>query len=135
MAARIFSDAGENGTAGFFLDPLAPDATLQAGESGVIIAPSDPSKARLNLGIRSLDTGASFVVTVRSKNGALRGTVTKTYAANYFEQVNANAYLGLSLDASDTITFTMSSGKAIVYGAQTDNKTQDPSVQYAKKSF
>lgn len=135
MAARIFSDAGENGSAGFFLDALAPEATLQAGESGVIIAPPDPLKARLNLGIRSLDAGASFVITVRSKTGALRGTTTKTYLPNFFEQVNANSFVGLSLDGSDTITFTMSSGKAIIYGAQTDNKTQDPSAQYAKRSF
>lgn len=135
MAVRIFSDAGESGTAGFFLDPLPPEGALQAGESAVIIAPSDPTKARLNLGIRSLDQGASFLITIRTKNGALRGTTSKTYAANYFEQVGATAYLGLSLESSDTITFTMTSGRAIIYGAQTDNKTQDPSVQYAKKSF
>lgn len=135
MAARIFSDAGDSGTAGFFLDPVTPDGALQAGESAVIIAPSDPTKARLNLGIRSLDQGASFLITIRDKNGALRATTTKSYAANYFEQVGASTYLGLSLDGNDTITFTMTSGKAIVYGAQTDNKTQDPSVQYAKKSL
>jgi hypothetical protein len=135
ISARIFSDAGENGTAGFFLEPLSPENTLRTGEAGVIIGPADPVKARLNLGIRSLDTGASFVITVRNKNGTLRGTTTKTYAPNYFEQVNANVYLGLSLEGSDTITLTMGSGKAIFYGAQTDNKTQDPSVQYAKKSF
>lgn len=135
MAVRIFSDAGANGTAGFFLDPLAPEAALQTGDSGVLIAPSDPVKARLNLGIRSLDSGASILITVRDKNGVLRGTTTKTYAPNYFEQVNANAFLGVSLGGSDTITFTINSGKAIIYGAQTDNKTQDPSVQYARKSM
>lgn len=135
MAARIFSDAGENGTAGFFIDPLAPEATLQTGESGVIITPKDPVKARLNLGIRSLDVGASLLITVRSKNGVVRGTATKTYGPNYFEQVNANSYVGMTLDGSDTITFTINSGKAIIYGAQTDNKTQDPSAQYAKKAF
>lgn len=135
MAARIFSDAGDSGTAGFFLDPVAPEGALQAGESAVIIAPADPAKARLNLGIRSLDQGASFQITIRNKSGALRGTTSKTYAANYFEQVSATAYLGLSLDGDDTITFRMTTGRAIIYGAQTDNKTQDPSVQYAKKSL
>lgn len=135
MAARVFSDAGDNGTAGFFIDPLAPGAALQAGDSGVIIAPSDPVNARLNLGIRSLKTGASFQITVRDKNGLVRNTLTKSYGATFFEQVNANAYVGVTLDGSDTITFSMNSGKAIIYGAQTDNKTQDTSVQYAKKTF
>jgi hypothetical protein len=135
MAARVFSDAGENGTAGFFLDPIPPEAALQVGESGVIIAPADPQKARLNLGIRSLDTGALIVVTVRNKNGVLRGTIIKDYRPNYFEQINGSVYTGLALEGSDTITFSVSSGKAVIYGAQTDNKTQDPSVQYAKRSF
>ncbi len=135
MAARIFSDAGENGTAGFFLEPVAPESALRTGDNGVIIAPADPLKARLNLGIRSLDNGASLSITVRNKSGALRATANKTYAANFFEQVSANGYLGMTLESSDTVTFTVTSGQAIIYGAQTDNKTQDPSVQYAKKSF
>jgi hypothetical protein len=134
-AARVFSDAGTNGTAGFFIDPLAPEAALQAGDSGVIIAPSDPLQARLNLGVRSLETGAAFLITVRNKDGVVRNTLTKSYGATFFEQVNANTYVGVTLDGSDTITFAMNSGRAIIYGAQTDNKTQDPSVQYAKKTF
>ncbi|MGZ5444203.1 MAG: PPC domain-containing protein [Thermoanaerobaculia bacterium] len=131
IAARIFSDAGPNGTAGFFLEPLLPEKALRAGESGVLIAPPDPVQARLNLGIRSLDTGASFTVTVRDKNGLVRNTTTKTYPPHFFEQVSANQYLGVTPGGSDTITFTMTSGDAIIYGAQTDNKTQDPSAQYA----
>ena len=135
MSARVFSDAGANGSAGFFIDPLGPDAALQAGESGVIIAPADPLAARLNLGVRSLESGASFLVTVRSKNGAVRNTLNKTYGPTFFEQVSANGFVGLTLDASDTITFAMIAGKALIYGSQTDNKTQDPSVQFARKTF
>jgi desulfoferrodoxin (superoxide reductase-like protein) len=135
LAARIFSDAGVNGTAGFFLEPVTPESALRAGDSGVIIAPADPLQARLNLGIRSLDSGASLSITVRNKSGALRATAARNYAANFFEQVGANGFLGATLEGSDTITFTVSSGQAIIYGAQTDNRTQDPSVQYAKKTF
>jgi hypothetical protein len=135
MSARVFSDSGANGSAGFFIDPIGPDAALQAGDTGVLIAPADPVAARLNLGVRSLEGGASFLITVRDKNGVVRNTVNKTYGPTFFEQVSANSYVGVTLNASDTITFFMNSGKAIIYGAQTDNKTQDPSVQYAKKTF
>jgi hypothetical protein len=135
MSARIFSDAGVNGSAGFFIEPVGPDVALQTGDNAVIIAPADPAAARLNIGVRSLEAGASFLITVRSKNGAVRNTVNKTYGPTFFEQVNANSYVGVSLDASDTITFTMLAGKALIYGSQTDNKTQDPSVQYAKRTF
>src|SRR5437764_1345911 len=102
MSARIFSDAGANGSAGFFTEPLGPDTALQTGDSGVLIAPADPVAARLNVGIRSLETGASFQITVRSKNGVVRNTVNKSYQPTFFEQVNANSYVGIILDASDT---------------------------------
>jgi len=65
----------------------------------------------------------------------VRNAVNKTYGPTFFEQVNANSYVGLTLDPGDTITFAMTSGKALIYGSQTDNKTQDPSVQYARRTF
>lgn len=136
MVARVFSDAGDAGTAGFTIDPLAPSAALQPGDSGVIIVPPDLVKTRLNVGLRSLEAGASMLITLRSKAGAQKGTATKTMTANFFEQPSAAALLpGLTIEGNDTITFTINSGKAIIYGASTENKTQDPSLQYAKKTF
>ena len=35
--------------------------------------------------------------------------------------------------ANQSISFTVSAGSAIVYGASTDNRTQDPSVQLARR--
>jgi hypothetical protein len=135
ISARVFSDFGAVGTNGFFIDALGPDTALQAGDTGLLIAPADAAAARLNIGVRSLDSGASLTITVRNKNGTVRNTVTKTYLPTFFEQVGANGYVGVTLDGSDTIAFTVNAGKAIIYGAQTDNKTQDPPVQYAKKVF
>jgi hypothetical protein len=134
--ARVFSDAGEAGTAGFTIDPVAPSAALQTGEKGVIILPPDLVKTRLNVGFRSLETGAAMTMTLRRSNGAVKGTLNKSLAANFFEQPSVAALLpGMFLEGSDTITFSITSGKVIIYGASTENKTQDPSLQYAKKAF
>ncbi|MEK6374278.1 MAG: hypothetical protein AABO58_16445 [Acidobacteriota bacterium] len=136
MVARVFSDAGDAGTAGFTIDPLAPSAALQSGDSGVIIVPSDLVKTRLNVGLRSLEAGASMLITLRSKAGVQKGTTSKTMTANFFEQPSVASLLpGLTIEGSDTITFSINSGRAIIYGAATENKTQDPSLQYAKKTF
>ena len=136
MVARVFSDAGDAGTAGFTIDPVAPSAALQAGQSGVIILPPDLVKTRLNVGFRSLESGVAMTMTLRRSNGAVKGTLTKSLAPNFFEQPSAGSLMtGLFLEGSDTITFTVSSGKVIVYGASTENKTQDPSLQYAKRTF
>jgi len=136
LIARVYSDAGEAGTAGFTIDAVAPSQALQAGESGVIIVPPDLTKTRLNVGLRSLENGASMQITLRDKNGLQKGAAAKTMAANQFDQQSIAALLpGLTIDGSDTVTFSINSGKAIIYGASTENKTQDPSLQYAKKTF
>jgi hypothetical protein len=137
VVARVFSDAGAAGTAGFTIDPLPPSAALKSGESGVIIVPPDLSKTRLNIGLRSLDGSVTMVIALRRSNGAIKGFVTKTMGPNYFEQPSVAALLpGHFIEGSDTITFTISSGNgAIIYGASTENSTQDPSLQYAKKTF
>ena len=136
MVARVFSDAGEAGTAGFTIDPVAPSAALQSGDSGVVIVPPDLIKARLNIGLRSLDAGATMLITLRSKAGTQKGTQSKSMTANFFEQPSVGSLLpGLTVEGSDTITFTINSGRAIIYGATTENKTNDPSLQYAKKTF
>jgi hypothetical protein len=136
MVARVFSDAGEAGTAGFTIDPVVPSAALQSGDSGVIIVPPDLTKARLNIGLRSLDAGASMLITLRSKSGTQKGTQSKTMTPNFFEQPSVAALLpGMTVEGNDTITFALNSGRAIIYGATTENKTQDPSLQYAKKTF
>jgi hypothetical protein len=40
---------------------------------------------------------------------------------------------GYVLIGGETITVQMTSGSAFVYGSTTDNTTQDPSVQFARK--
>lgn len=60
-------------------------------------------------------------------------TLTRTYPANYFEQRDSGAFLDAVLAANDTITVSVASGSAIVYGATVDNRTNDPSVQLARR--
>ncbi len=137
MVARVFSDAGGGSTAGFTIDPVVPSAALQAGESGVIIVPADPAATRLNVGFRSLGAGVSMTITLRRSGGSQKGTaVAKVMAPDFFEQPSVAALLpGSFIEGSDTITFAITSGSVIIYGASTENTTQDPSLQYAKKAF
>ena len=40
---------------------------------------------------------------------------------------------GYALVGGETITIQITSGSAFIYGSTTDNTTQDPSVQFAKR--
>ena len=130
---RIYNDAGAAGTTGLTEEQMKSADALAAGQSGVLVAPSDPKKSRFNLGVRTLDAGASLTLTLRSATGAVRRTVTPVFAPNYFQQTTAAQLLGETPLANDTVTVKVDAGSAIVYGSSTDNKTQDASLQIAKR--
>ncbi len=130
---RVFNDAGEDGTSGFVEEELAPEDALHAGERGVLFVPVDLSAQRFNIGVRSLDEGASFDVAVHDGRGPLRSRVTRSLPPNTFVQMSGNELAGIPLRDADVITISVSAGRLIAYGAMTDNITNDPSVQFARK--
>lgn len=132
--ARVFNDGGAAGTTGLTLDAFATEAALQPGETGALLVPADTARFRLNIGYRTLDRGATFTVTVRDRDGAPVRTLEKTIAPTYFRQVGSADFLdGLVLTGGESIAITMTQGSAFLYGATTDNVTNDPSVQLARR--
>jgi len=130
---RVFNDAGTAGTTGLAEEPMAASDALQSGDSGALIAPAD-QKFRLNIGVRTLDQGASMTLTVRDKDGIVVKTATRSYNPTFFQQVGSATILdGYVLTGGETITIQVTAGSAFVYGSTTDNTTQDPSVQFARK--
>jgi len=133
VVARVFNDGGDKGTAGFTEDLLKPQDALSAGDQFVLVVPADLARFRYNIGVRTLGTGASISVTQRNSVGTIVRTVSKTYAPTYFEQVDATTFLGAAPSANDSLTVNVNSGELFIYGAATDNTTQDPSVQFGRK--
>jgi hypothetical protein len=131
---RIFNDAGDAGTTGMSQEPVAEHEALQQGSTGVLIAPASMGRSRFNIGIRTLRDGATLMLTVRQKDGALKHTTTRSYSSELFEQRNAADFLGIALEADDSIALHIDSGSAVIYGSTTDNITQDPSLQIARAS-
>lgn len=141
IVTRVFNDAGGSGTSGFTEDALNPDvggadsAILTAGATGFLIAPSDTTHLRFNMGVRTLLSGASITLTVHDVTGAVVHSVSKVYPPTYFEQQTSDSFLGYTLQANDTIEVDVTAGSAALYGATTDNTTNDPSIQFARVVF
>lgn len=137
IVTRIYNDAGSGGTAGFFEDVIGQATgvgtrVLIPGTQGFLVTPVEPTRTRMNFGVRTLSGGAVLVVRLEDSEGHVFVNTQKTYAADYFEQVDSGTFLsGVPLGASQKVRITMVSGSAIVYGATTDNVTNDPSVQFA----
>jgi len=138
--ARVYNDAGALGTSGFTEELVGTTATddhlMFQGATGFLIAPSDPVKARFNIGIRTLSQGATITATLKSATGATLRTVTKTYQPNYFEQPSASAFFdGMAIGANNIVQISVSSGSAIIYGSTTDNTTNDPAIEVMTVAF
>jgi hypothetical protein len=131
---RVFNDGGAAGTTGLVEDQLAPAEALQAGSSGVLLAPADVQKFRLQIGVRTLDQKTTIAITVRDADGRELKSVARSYDPTFFAQVPAATILdGFNLAGGESLTFTVTAGSAFVYGATTDNTTNDPSLQFARR--
>ena len=131
---RVFNDGGSLGTTGFTEEVVLPGEAIGAGQRGVLVGPIDTALYRYNVGVRTLAAGATLSIVVRNAAGTVTRTLSRTYAPSYFEQRDSTAFLdGAILAANDTITVSVVSGSAIVYGATVDNRTNDPSLQLARR--
>lgn len=126
--ARIY-EASAGSTKGLTIDAQILDRAL-TGEA-VLFAPPDPTKFRMNIGVRTLDRPVRIGLQIYRANGTERSdAVTLNLPAHYFVQNEASQLLGKALVAGDVIV-VITDAPAFVYGSITDNTSQDPSVQFA----
>ena len=134
ITARVFNDAGVDGTSGFTEEAIAPTAALQAPQVAVLTLPIDVSTFRVRIGVRTLGAPVQFTVGRYSNSGTLvvSPNVGKEYPANYFEQVSLEDFAGNAALVNDgLLSIEMLSGQAIVYATITDNRTNDSSIVFA----
>ena len=138
IITRVYNDAGTLGTSGLTEDVIDPSDTrvINAGFTAFLVTPVDPSKTRFNIGVRTGFSGATMTVSLRDTNGSIIHTVSKSYQPNWFEQVDSTTFLGGTvIGPNQSILINVSSGSAIVYGATTDNISNDPNIQFAVALF
>jgi hypothetical protein len=134
VVTRIFNDGGAAGTTGFtesLIDPTKVEGGSGVSVTGILLTPPDLTKYRMNIGIRTIGGPVGISVQVKNENGDVVHTFQHDYAANTFFQLTTKDFLGgFDIDANQTLVITFSNGGAIIYGATTDNVTNDPSIQF-----
>jgi hypothetical protein len=138
IITRVYNDAGSAGTSGFTEESIDPNQrgadspVLSTGWTGFLIAPSDLTNFRFNVGLRTLSQGAGFLLVIRDANGNATHSENRSYDPSFFEQISGDEFAGVTLHADDSIEISVTRGSVILYGATTDNTTNDPSLQYAR---
>ncbi|HEV8434242.1 MAG TPA: hypothetical protein VGR95_12580, partial [Thermoanaerobaculia bacterium] len=130
---RVFNDGGAAGTTGLTEELMKTGDALVPGDLAVLIAPSDATKLRLNIGVRTLDAGATMQITVRDRDGNVVKTTSKAFDPTFFQQSSAADLTGYAFTGGESISIQITGGSAFLYGATTDNTSNDPSVQFARE--
>lgn len=128
VTVNVYNDQAAAGTSGFTSEVVTPTQAMQYFTEATLAAPSDPANFRLNIGIRTLGSGARLRFRVTDATGSIVAEGTSfNLPANYFEQNGAASYLGgVQPPANGTVSVLVLGGSAFVYGAITDNRTNDP---------
>lgn len=134
VRARVYNDAGPLGTTGVTEYGLSPSEALAAGQTGLLIAPSDFQKFRFSIGLRTLGTGATLTFTLRDAYGSVLRELTENYPGTfYIQRSSAETFPGVTFTGDESVTVEVSSGAAFVYATVADNITNDPSIQIARR--
>jgi hypothetical protein len=134
-SARVFSDGGALGTSGFSEEGLAPNEALDYFSHGILLTPADLTNFRMNIGVRTLDNGATLDINTYDATGNLRGSRTGvSFPANYFRQFSVDEFTGAAtvpVNGSILISISSTAGRAFVYSSTIDNKTSDSTYRLA----
>ncbi len=131
--AHVFNDGADLGTSGLIERAIPSGDFLNPGDRAVLITPIDPVTTRFNVGLRSMSEGLAVRVTRRTAAGALLGTINRTLPPSTLVHEAAATFLGAAIGSSESLTFEILAGSGVIYGAATDNGTNDPNMQIARK--
>lgn len=135
--ARIVNEGNSSDRPGFTQTPIDPTSTsdpliFRGGSAALLLAPPDLTASRFNVGVRTLFRGAWLLVKVAGKKG-VRSSINRFYPPTWFEQVDAGIFAGISIEPGDVLYITVYRGDVIIYGAATDNASNDASIQWAQR--
>ena len=129
-SARIFADGGAAGTSGFSEEAIKESAALSAGDTTVLLAPSDPAAQRFNVGVRPLAEGVTLSIAVRNAAGAVIANRVRSFPGTALDQESLSSFVsGVVFSGDESLTITVTAGRGYVYGVAVDNTTNDTSFQ------
>jgi hypothetical protein len=127
VIAHIFNDEEGPAASGMIEHAIPVREALNVGDRAVLITPIYPQDTRFNLGIRSLGEGLRVQVTRRDAFGTLMETFERELGPSVL------IHEPLLSGSGESLTFEVLSGGGVIYGAATDNGTNDPNMQIASK--
>jgi hypothetical protein len=133
VTAHVFNDTA-NGTNGFIEPMVSVKDVIHSAATFRLVIPNDTTNYRMNIGSRSLTTALHLGCLLYDAAGQQIGTVSKSYPANYFEQVPLQEFIGASvaIPPAGTLDCQPFFGDLAIYSSITDNRTNDSAIYIAR---
>jgi len=112
---------------------LRSDDVLSTGSRAVLMTPSDLTRFRFNIGVRTFSSGVTMTVTLYEAAGMLVRTVNRTFAPNSLSQMSAADLTGGDIGPNQSIVIAINGGNAAVYGSTVSNTGQGSTFQIAAR--
>lgn len=112
---------------------VGAEDVLWAGSRGALTTPSDLSRFRMNVGVRTFSSAATMTITLYDASGGVVRTASRSFPPNYFIHMPASEFVGGSIAANQSIVIAIDSGSAVVYGSTTSNTGQGSTIQIAPR--
>jgi hypothetical protein len=139
IRAQIVSIASDGGVFSAELPAVSMTGpyygSVWAGTFAPRILITDTTQKRYALGVRTLSDEVTLTVRLADAAGVERAAKTRVFPAEYHEQIPIADWFSVPIAAGDTLTFDARHnahpdlpGGAVVYLAETDNKTNDVSI-------
>src|SRR5438270_6487488 len=110
---------------------LRSDDVLSSGSRAVLTTPSDLTRFRLNVGVRTFSSGVTMTITLYEAGGTVVRTVSRTFAPSSLSQMSASDFAGGSVGPNQSIVVSLDAGSAVVYGSTVSNTGQGSTFQIA----
>jgi hypothetical protein len=135
VTAHVYNDT-VNGTNGFIEPMVSVKDAIHAAATFRLVIPNDTANYRMNIGLRSLGNALHVGCYLYDAAGQQQtATVSKSYPANYFEQVTLQDFLGagVAIPAGGSLDCQPFFGDIAVYSSITDNRTNDSAIYIPRR--
>jgi hypothetical protein len=133
VPAHVFNDT-VNGTNGFIEPMVSVKDVIHSAATFRLVIPTDTANYRMNISSRSLGAlhVGCFLYDAAGQQAAT--TISKSYPANYFEQVTLQEFIGASvaIPPAGTLDCQAFFGDLAIYSSITDNRTNDSAIYIAR---
>ena len=112
---------------------IRTEDVLYSGSRAVLTTPSDLTRFRFNIGVRTLSAGASMTISLYDASGTFVRTTSRSFPANYFTQMSASDFIGGSIAANQSIVISIDAGSVVVYGSTVSSTGVGSTLQIAAR--